>query len=85
MQPIKFEIFGYANFTTEYKLVYVLRCRSTNSLHHSLNSLYYSLHSHDYSLNSLYYSLNSLHSHDNSLIVMPIVLHIKSAKFTTIK
>jgi hypothetical protein len=31
MQPIKFEIFGYANFITEYKLVYVLRCRSTNT------------------------------------------------------
>jgi hypothetical protein len=27
---IKFEIFGDANFITEYKLVYVLRCRSTN-------------------------------------------------------
>ena len=26
-----FEIFGYANFITEYKLVYVLRCRSTNN------------------------------------------------------
>jgi hypothetical protein len=28
MYPIKFEIFIYANFITEYKLVYVLRCNS---------------------------------------------------------